>query len=321
MAEDIGSVRSRTPISWPTEPEPIYADCQEGLAIECDVHVRSRTVHTEDHGRLHYLEAGDPEGEPVVLLHGITEPAATWIPMMPALADDYRIVAPDMPGEGLSEKTRYRGRTLREDLTAYLVTLFDRIDLDRPHVVGHSLGGGTAFLLALDHDRVDRLCLVGAPAGVSREFPLLVRLFTIHGVGRVLFWLSTMGDEEAYARKWLNRFGVVDDAAVPEAFYRTYAARLDLPGLRSSMRSLFYAAGSFGRMHELTDISEEIAGIDRPTSFVWGSEDYYWEPSIGRELAGRMPDAEFHELPNHGHTPWLEPGDEAERLVRSFLGG
>lgn len=321
MAEDFGSPQSRTPVQWPTEPEPIYADCQEGLAIACDVEVHSRTAHTDTVGRLHYLTAGDPDGEPVLLLHGITEPAATWIPMLPALADRYHLIAPDMPGEGLSPKISYRRKDLRTALTDYLAELLDHIDVDRAHVVGHSLGGGQAFLLALDHDRVDRLCLLGAPAGVSSDVPTLVRLFTLPVVGRIAFWLSSRGDGEAYARKWLRRFGVVDDSAVPEQFYRLYAARLDLPGLRASQRSLFRTAGSLRGMHPLMDIREEIATIERPTSFVWGSEDYYWDPDIGRSLAAQMADAEFHELPNHGHTPWLEPGDEAEQLVRAFIDG
>jgi pimeloyl-ACP methyl ester carboxylesterase len=60
---------------------------------------------------------------------------------------------------------------------------------------------------------------------------------------------------------------------------------------------------------------------DRQFRFVWGSADYYWEPAVGRAVAGRMPDAGFHELPDHGHTPWLEPGEAVATRVRTFLDG
>jgi pimeloyl-ACP methyl ester carboxylesterase len=55
----------------------------------------------------------------------------------------------------------------------YLLKVFDDLGLARPHVVGNSLGGQQAFLLAIDHNRVDRLCLVGSPGGVSTDFSLL----------------------------------------------------------------------------------------------------------------------------------------------------
>ncbi|MFB6228166.1 MAG: alpha/beta fold hydrolase [Halobacteriales archaeon] len=304
---------------WPTESERRYAKRQARFATECGLDVESRTIETDAVGRIHYLAAGAADGEPVVLLHGITEPAAIWLPMMPALADQYRLYAPDMPGEGLSTKPSYRGRNLRSFMSAYLVEFFDKLGIDRATVVAHSMGGWQAFFLALDHDCVDRLCFVGAPVGASRDFPLLVRLFTVSGINRLLFWLMTRGDGIENARRWVNLFGVVDDSAVPTTFYELYAARQEVPGLQDSLRSLMSEGGSFGRMIPLTDLSEEIIGIEHPTAFVWGSEDYYWEPEVGRTVARRLPDAEFHELPNHGHTPWLEPGDEVETRVRSFL--
>lgn len=304
---------------WQRDPEERYRTHQARLARDCGVDVESRTVETDVAGRIHYLAGGPSDGEPVVLLHGITEPAATWLPMLSALADRYRLYAPDMPGEGLSAKPSYGGRDLRTFSTAYIRELYDELGVDRPHVVAHSLGGLQAFLLAIDHDAVDRLCLVGAPVGVSRDFPLLVRLFTVRGINRLLFWLLTRGDPVESARRWLDMFGVVDDSAVPESFYELYAVRQALPGLQNSLRSLMTQAGSFGRMIPLTDLCDEIVDIQRPTAFIWGTDDYYWAPGVGRDLARGMRRGEFHELPGHGHTPWLEPGTEAETLVRTFL--
>ncbi len=308
-----------TPDEWAIDSERRYAEYQARLVREYDLDVESHTINTDTGDRIHYLVGGAPDGDPVVLLHGITEPAAIWVPMMPALTDRYRLYAPDMPGEGLSSKPNYRGRDPRSFMTTYLLEIFDELEIDRPHVVAHSMGAWQAFFLTIDHDRVDRLCLVGAPVGVSRDFPLLVRLFTVRGVNRLLFWLMTQGDAVESARRWLRTFGVVDDSTVPDAFYELYAIRQEIPGLQDSLRSLMTEGGAFGRMIPLTDLSEEIVDIEQPTAFVWGAEDYYWDPDVGRAIARRMPDAEFYELKNHGHTPWLEPGDEVETRVRSFL--
>lgn len=312
---------SISPDDWSSEQERRYANRQVELAEHYDVDVDSRTVDTEAAGRVHYLVAGNPEGEPVVLLHGVSMTAATWLPMVPALADEYRVYIPDRPGRGLSASPSYRGQNLRWFMVGYLLELFDELGLDQPHVVGSSLGGQQAFLLALDHDRVDRLCLVGAPGGVSREFSLLWRLLTVRGVNRVLYWLMGRGDPVESAQKSTAQLLVVDDSAVPDEFYEVLAASSQMPERQKSLRSLQSEQGSFGRMHSLFDLREEIVDIDRPTSFVWGTDDSFWPPAVGQPLAEEMADAEFHVLENHGHAPWMEPGTETETRVRAFLDG
>jgi pimeloyl-ACP methyl ester carboxylesterase len=206
-------------------------------------------------------------------------------------------------------------------MVGYVVDLFESLGLDQPHVVGNSLGGQQAFLLALDHDAVDRLCLVGAPGGVSREFSLLWRLLTVRGLNRLLFWLQSRGDSLESAKTQTEQFLVSDDAAVSEAFYELLAASSEMPDRQKSLRSLQSEQGSFGRMHSLFDLTDEIVDIERPTAFVWGTDDSFFSPDVGRPLADEMPNAEFHELPNHGHMPWLEPGDKTETAVRGFIDG
>jgi pimeloyl-ACP methyl ester carboxylesterase len=312
--------RALSPDDWSHPAERRYADAQARLADHYDRSVESRVIETDAAGRVHYLVGGNPDSDPVLLLHGVGTPAATWLPLFPALTDEYRVYAPDRPGLGLSAAPSYRDRDLRSFLVAYIVDLLDDLDIDRPHVVGNSHGGLQSFLIAIDHDRVDRLQLVGAPGGVSRDLPLLFRLMTVRGLSRVLLWLLNRGDPIENAKQSMERVNVVDPAAIPDAFYELLAAGQDLPGRPESQRSLATAQGSYGRAHPLFDIRSEIVGIDRPTQFVWGTEDAFYAPTAGRPVAEKMSNAEFHELPGHGHTPWLEPSDDAAELVRRFLG-
>ena len=317
-AESVPEDRPLTPEDWPTEPERRYAEAQVALAAHHGVEIESRVTDTSA-GPVHYLLAGDPEGQPVLLLHGVSTTGATWLPLASALADEYRLIMPDRPGMGLSAKPSYRGRDLRSFLVSYLLDLLDGQGIERPHVIGNSLGGKQAFLLTIDHDRVDRLCLVGGPGGVTRKFPILARLLTMRGVNRLLFWLTYRGDAVETARELMARTNVVDDSAIGQEFYEVLGANAELPGRNQSLRSLNTEQGSFGRMHPLFDLREEIVEIERPTCFVWGNEDSFFDPEYGRSLAEQMSDAEFHELPGHGHTPWMEPGDEMETRVRAFL--
>ncbi|MFP9192034.1 alpha/beta fold hydrolase [Natronosalvus vescus] len=312
---------THAPADWPTDAERVYATQQARLADHYNLEVESRSLETKVAGRVHYLEAGDPDGEPVVLLHGVSMTAATWLPMVSALTDEYRVYIPDRPGRGLSDAPSYRGRDLRRFMVAYLLELFDGLALDQPHVVGSSLGGQQAFLLAIDHDHVDRLCLVGAPGGISREFPVLQRLLTVRGVNRLLFWLEGRGDPVENAMDAAEQVLVDDTSAIPDEFYEVIAASKELPGRQESLRSLTTEQGSFGRMHPLFDLRDEIIDIERPTAFVWGTEDAYWPPEVGRPVADRMVNATFEVLEGHGHVPWMEPGDETETRIRSFLDG
>lgn len=309
------------PSDWATEPERDFARAQQRLAEHHDVAVASRTVDTAAAGRIHYLEAGDPDGEPVVLLHGVGTDAAPWIPALPALTDDYRVIAPDRPGMGLSDRPSYQDVDLRSYLVAYLLELFEDLGLDRPHVVGNSLGGKQAFFLALDHDAVARLCLVGGPGGVSREFPLVFRLMTAKGVNRLLYWLNARGDPLETAKEQAATLLVDDPSDLSEAFYEVIAAASQIPGRNRSLRSLQSQQGEWLRMHPTFDIVDEIVEIERPTCFAWGTEDYFWPPAVGQSIAERMPNAEFHVLEGHGHMPWMEADEAATDVMRSFLDG
>lgn len=311
--------RAVAPDDWPTAPERQYASHQTAFAEHCGVDVESWVVETAAMGRVHYLEAGAPDGDPVVLLHGVGTTAAMFLPMVPPLTDQFRVLMPDRPGRGLSAPGSYDDVPLRLSLTTYLDEFLDGVECDRPHVVGNSLGGLQAFLLALDYDRVDRLALVGAPGGVSAEFPLSQRLLTAAGVNRLLLWLMQRGDLEEGVRERTETMLVEDTTAIPDVFYELFVASQQLPGRTRSLRSLLRQEGRFLRMDPLFDITDEIVTIDRPTQFLWGAEDWFWPPAVGRPVVERMADAALVVLEEHGHMPWLEPSEDVGPRLRSFL--
>lgn len=96
--------------------------------------------------RLHVAEAG--EGPPVVLLHGWPQHWWIWRKVIPALAEDRRVICPDLRGFGWSEAPagRYEISELADDVLA----LLDALDLDQVDLVGHDWGGYTGFLLCLE---------------------------------------------------------------------------------------------------------------------------------------------------------------------------
>lgn len=295
----------------------------DALSRTCDhygVDAESSYVTLPDPAdKVYYLTAG--EGPPLLLLHGLGATATYWVPMFDALTDHFTVYAPDRPGRGLSTAVDYRETGFRRFGVEYVTDFLDALGIEETAVVGNSLGGFQSLALTADHpERVTRLCVIGAPAGLSLDVPLLFRVLDAPLLGRWLFdYFRTETVSEARAE--FRRINVADDSAVPDALLEPGVVGEGLPGQRESLWSLLKELGTYRGMDPQFDLREAVREIERPTRFVWGTEDYFWPPSVGRPVAGAMANADFVTLYDHGHTPWLEPGDEATDAAVAFLTG
>ncbi|MET8628029.1 alpha/beta fold hydrolase [Kitasatospora sp. NPDC004669] len=111
---------------------------------------------------LAYRDSGQPDGPPLVLLHALGERAADWDVVLPELAPGHHVYALDLRGHGDSGRTAAYGlEAMRDDVLAFL----DALGLARIDLVGHSMGGAVAYLLAQAvPERIDRLVLEEIPA-------------------------------------------------------------------------------------------------------------------------------------------------------------
>src|SRR3954470_11305002 len=128
-------------------------------------------------------------GPAVLLVHGITSSSRTWRTVMPALAEHYDVIAPDLLGHGRSAKPRgdYSLGAYASGLRDLLVAL----EVPSATVVGHSLGGGVAMQFAYQFpDRVQRLALVDS-GGLGAEVSLVLRAATLPGAEYVLPLLAS----------------------------------------------------------------------------------------------------------------------------------
>jgi pimeloyl-ACP methyl ester carboxylesterase len=107
---------------------------------------QKRTVLLPNGVRLAYVELGDANGIPVLLLHGFTDSARSWSLIAPHLAADFRLIAPDLRGHGDSD--RPDGCYTIPDMAHDIRLLIEELELAPAHVVGHSLGGRLAQTLA-----------------------------------------------------------------------------------------------------------------------------------------------------------------------------
>lgn len=176
--------------------------------------------------RLHYVVAGS--GPSAILLHGWPQTWFAWRATMERLSSRFTVIAPDLRGVGLSERTPggYDKRTIAGDIRS----LIAQVAGGRAHVVGHDMGGKAAYMLAHLHpESVDRLilvdCLVPGTENMdaSRGGAWHYGFHMASGVPEML----TKGRERDYIaaqiRAWSHKKDAVDEAAISE-FARRYAS-------------------------------------------------------------------------------------------------
>jgi len=109
----------------------------------------------------------------MVLLHALGDQGTTWEPVLSRFATEYRVFAPDLSGHGRSEWSgRYAFENYRDDVVGFL----DVLGLDQVVLVGHSMGGVIAYLVAIRQpDRVDRLIIEDVAPPRPRDRPIPTR--------------------------------------------------------------------------------------------------------------------------------------------------
>lgn len=113
---------------------------------------------TIDGHRIHYVERG--HGRPILFVHGLGGTQFHFQPLYAGLEKDFRLIAPDRPGSGYSTRKGLKPASPKEHAD-FIATFIERLGLEKPLVVGHSLGGAVALALALDHpDAISGLALI-----------------------------------------------------------------------------------------------------------------------------------------------------------------
>jgi abhydrolase domain-containing protein 6 len=262
-----------------------------------------KTVVVDEH-EVHYLEGG--AGETVLLLHGIFAEKDHWVEFARQLTPHYRVIALDIPGFG--ESTRLDdARYEYPDQLRRLHAFIQRLQLERVHLAGNSMGGTIAALYAIEHpERVRTVALIGAPHGIrsprpseadrrieNGEIPLIARSRDeFDGMLALLF-------EE---RPFLPR-PILDDAA-----RRAVAGSGSNLRLWQEQRSQGYA------------LQDRLPELKAPTLTLWGEQDRVFDVSGVEVIRELLPGQPLVVMPGTGHLPMMERPRETARLYLDFLG-
>ena len=186
-------------------------------------------------------DAGPPDAEAVVLLHGFPHTSASWDDVSARLvAAGYRTLAPDQRGYSPGARPRGRRAYRQSELVGDTVALLDAAGVDRAHVVGHDFGGAVAWNLAVAHpDRVRTLTSLTTPHPAAFVRALATSRQLFHSWYMFVFQLPWL--PEAALRTGRFERGLIDQG-VPADKARAYADRLSEPGAFTGAVNWYRAA-------------------------------------------------------------------------------
>jgi pimeloyl-ACP methyl ester carboxylesterase len=252
-----------------------------------------------------YLEAG--AGQAVVMLHGSgpgVSAMANWQHNIGALAQRFRVLAPDIVGFGATTRPDdiiYSLRAWTDHVWAFL----DAHGIEKAAIVGNSLGGRIALQMATDRpDRITKMVLMGAP-----------------GVGMTL--TDGLAALRAYQpshdamRDLLRNYFAVDPTMITDHLVAIRYEASIADGAYEAYRAMFFDPRHTGS--ELGVTAEEVRAIATPALLVHGREDKVVPMQVSVTMLGLLPNADLHVFSACGHWTQIERADEFSALVADYL--
>lgn len=243
--------------------------------------LRQYSINTS-FGKIHTLEKGS--GQPVIFFHGWSVDGWATKKILEKLSSNFRVIAPTMPGAYPS--FAWNKSVKPEQFQHALVEWYKALGVNNAIIIGHSLGGILAILLAHEiQQSLQRLVLidtVGASTGRSSKE-----------------WATAWLKKRVYTYKKYKSdvTKLVDRGFIKNAVLRT--------------KDLIHLA-SFARSVDVQHLASEIM---TPTLILWGEDDHFTPPEIGKKLQNKFPSSSFMIVPGNHDWPIFEPQFLLEKLL------
>jgi pimeloyl-ACP methyl ester carboxylesterase len=267
-----------------------------------------RSVALANGATLAYVPLGDPQGPPVVLIHGYTDNARDWVPLVPHLSPHFRLILVDLRGHGRSGKPECC--YTRFDFAYDIKLLLDALGVAQADLVGHSLGSVIAQTLAeYWPERTRRVVLISSTAGPRSGEPPRKPAFDYAAQIRQLkdpidpdspfmmaWWSSPTPVDADFMRRQRQ-----DSAAIPVP---VWLAVLD-QGVEPML------AGG--------ELQKSLPRLTAPALLIWGSKDPIMNEAARATLLEGLPRAQVKIFDGLGHNPFWEDPRGCAEVINLFL--
>lgn len=273
----------------------------------------SQFAENSDGLRVHFRDQGNPDGTPLVLLHGSSASLHSFEPLVLELGDEYRVITYTQPGHGLTgphPKDDYSFAGMSDALDLVV----NELKLEKFVLGGNSMGGWVAWRYTLANpDRVDALILIdaaGMPLRADEAEPPLNLGFKLLGtpLGRILL--------QHYAPRSLIERSALQSVSVKEIITDEEVDRYwELMRVPGNAR----AAGLRAMADRETHMADRIGEISAPTLIMWGAEDQLIFASAAQTFAERMRDTQTVIYEGVGHLPMEEAPKRTAADIDRFM--
>jgi pimeloyl-ACP methyl ester carboxylesterase len=239
-----------------------------------------------------YRSAGEANAPAVLLLHGFPSSSFMFRELIPRLADDYRVIAPDLPGFGFTEVPSERQYSYTFDRLALTIDAFTRaLKVDRYAIYVFDYGAPTGFRLAMAHP--ERVTAIVSQNGNAYE----------EGLGEAWgpvrkYWASPTAENRDILRqsiltaggtRWQYTHGVANPEAVPPESYTLDTALLERPGNKEIQLDLFLDYASNLKLYP--KFQEYFRKSKPPLLAIWGKNDPFFIPAGAKAFQKDLPQA------------------------------
>ena len=253
---------------------------------------------------LAYIDMGNPKGPPVVLIHGYTDNARDWVPLIPYLSKKFRLIVVDIRGHGRSDKPECC--YARIDFAYDIKLLLDSLHIARADIVGHSLGSMITQVLAEEWpDRVRKVVLISSTGGP--RVGSVPKKPAMDYAAEIRKLKEPIDPDSPFMVAWWDSPKPVN----PEFIRRQRRDSAQIP------LSVWLAVLEQGA--NPSDLQRGLSKLVAPTLLIWGSEDPIMEEEVRATLREGLPKASVKVFEGLGHNPFWEEPERVAGVVNQFL--
>ena len=252
-----------------------------------------------DGNKIRYLESGDSQ-KTLVLVHGLGASAERWNNVIPKFEKHYHVIVPDLIGFGYSDKPVLDYTP--DFFSAFLGKFFDALEINRPNLIGSSLGGHIAAeYTSTNPKNIEKLVLVSPAGAMKQSTPALDA-----------YIMAALYPNEQSAK---NAFEMMESSGneVDDAIVRGFIERMQLPNAKLAFMSTVLG------LKNSKIISPVLHMIQSPTLIIWGSKDPVIPIHHAEYFVPYISDCKFYVMDDCGHTPYVQDPNAFSSVVLDFL--
>jgi pimeloyl-ACP methyl ester carboxylesterase len=254
-----------------------------------------------DGNKIRYLESGHSK-KTLVLLHGLGASAERWNQVIPIFAEQFHVIVPDLIGFGYSDKPLVDYTP--EFFLDFLEKFFIASNIDRPNIIGSSLGGQlSAEYASLHSQNIEKLVLVSPAGAMKQSTPALDA-----------YIMAALYPNDQSAK---NAFQMMEASGedVEDKIVNDFVERMRLPNAKLAFMSTVLGL----KNSEL--ITSKLPSISVPTLIIWGSDDPVIPINYADDFISAIQDCRFFRMDGCGHTPYVQNPQIFTSKVLEFLNG